>query len=68
MDINKFDFIYLPIMDEFHPIIYLFNPNHEWGEYSQQIQLFSFCFGQKSLLGRLTRSNLSSQTLKQTKT
>ncbi len=27
--INKFEFIYLLIMDEFHPIIYLFNPNHE---------------------------------------
>jgi hypothetical protein len=27
MDINKFEFIYLSIMDEFHPIIYLFNPN-----------------------------------------
>jgi hypothetical protein len=25
MDINKFLFIYLPIMDEFHPMIYLFN-------------------------------------------
>jgi hypothetical protein len=29
MDINKFEFIYLPIMHEFHPMIYLFNPNHE---------------------------------------
>jgi hypothetical protein len=29
MDINHFEFIYLPMMDEFHPIIYLFNPNHK---------------------------------------
>jgi hypothetical protein len=27
MDINNFEFIYLSIMDEFHPMIYLFNPN-----------------------------------------
>jgi hypothetical protein len=27
MDIN--DFEYIPIMDEFHPMIYLFNPNHK---------------------------------------
>jgi hypothetical protein len=26
MDINNFEFIYLSIMDEFHPILYLFNP------------------------------------------
>ncbi len=30
MDINHFEFIYLPIMDEFHPMIYLFNPNNKW--------------------------------------
>jgi hypothetical protein len=30
MDINNFDFISLPIVDEFHPMIYLFNPNHKW--------------------------------------
>jgi hypothetical protein len=29
MDINKLKFIYLPIMDEFHPMIYLFNPIHK---------------------------------------
>jgi len=29
MDINNFEFIYLPIMDEFHPNIYLFYPNHK---------------------------------------
>jgi len=29
MDINNFEFIYLPIIDEFHPMIYLFNPNHK---------------------------------------
>jgi hypothetical protein len=29
MDINHFEFIYLPIMDEFDPMIYLFNPNHK---------------------------------------
>jgi hypothetical protein len=29
MDIDYFEFIYLPIMDEFHPMIYLFNPNHK---------------------------------------
>jgi hypothetical protein len=28
MDINNFEFIYFSIMDEFHPMIYLFNPNH----------------------------------------
>jgi hypothetical protein len=29
MDINNFEFIYFMIMDEFHPIIYLINPNHK---------------------------------------
>jgi hypothetical protein len=29
MHINQFEFIFLSIMDEFHPIIYLFNPNHK---------------------------------------
>jgi hypothetical protein len=29
MDINHFEFIYLPIMDEFDPMIYLFYPNHK---------------------------------------
>jgi len=29
MDMNNFEFVYLPIMDEFHPMIYLFDPNHE---------------------------------------
>ncbi len=29
MDMNNFEFIYLPIMDEFHPMIYLINPNHK---------------------------------------
>jgi hypothetical protein len=29
MDINNFEFIYLPIMDEFHSMISLFNPNHK---------------------------------------
>jgi hypothetical protein len=29
MDINKFLFIYLLIIDEFHPVIYLFNPIHK---------------------------------------
>ncbi len=29
MDINNFKFIYFPIMDEFHPMIYLSNPNHK---------------------------------------
>ncbi len=28
MDINYFKFIYLIIMDEFHSMIYLFNPIH----------------------------------------
>jgi hypothetical protein len=27
MDINNFEFIYLPIMDEFHSNFYLFNSN-----------------------------------------
>jgi hypothetical protein len=26
MDINNFELIHLPIMDEFHPMIYLINP------------------------------------------
>ncbi len=30
MDINNFEFICLPTMDEFHPMIYLFNSNHKW--------------------------------------
>ncbi len=30
MDINNFEFIYFWIMDEFHPMIYLFNLNHKW--------------------------------------
>jgi len=29
MEINHFEFIYLSIMDEFHPMIYSFNPNHK---------------------------------------
>ncbi len=29
MDINNFESFYLPIMDEFHPIIYLFISNHK---------------------------------------
>ncbi len=29
MYISNFEFIYLPIMDEFHPFIYLFDPNHK---------------------------------------
>jgi hypothetical protein len=29
MDINNIEFIYLPIMDEFHPMNSLFNPNHK---------------------------------------
>jgi hypothetical protein len=30
MDKNNFEFIYFPIMDEFHPMICLFNSNHKW--------------------------------------
>jgi hypothetical protein len=29
MDVNNFEFIYFPIMDEIHPMVYLFNPNHK---------------------------------------
>jgi hypothetical protein len=29
LDINKIKYIYLPTMDEFHPMIYLFNPTHK---------------------------------------
>jgi hypothetical protein len=29
MDINNFEFIYVPTMDEFYPMIYLFKPNHK---------------------------------------
>jgi hypothetical protein len=29
MKINNFEFIYFSIMDEFHPMNYLFNPNHK---------------------------------------
>jgi len=29
MDINSFEFIYILIMGEFHPIICLFNSNHK---------------------------------------
>jgi len=29
MDINNFEFIYIPIMGEFHPMVFLFNPNHK---------------------------------------
>jgi hypothetical protein len=36
MDINKLEFINLPIMDEFHPMIYLFNPNHKWNSSMQK--------------------------------
>jgi hypothetical protein len=36
MDINNFELIYLPIMDEFHPMIYLFNPNHKWNSSMQK--------------------------------
>jgi hypothetical protein len=30
MDTNLFLFIYLPIMDEFKPMIHLFNPIYKW--------------------------------------
>jgi hypothetical protein len=36
VDINNLEFIYLPIMDEFHPIICLFNPNHTWNSSMQK--------------------------------
>jgi hypothetical protein len=29
IDVNNFEFIYLPIMDEFYSMIYLLNPNHK---------------------------------------
>jgi hypothetical protein len=29
MKTNNFEFISLPIMDEFHPMIHLFNSNHK---------------------------------------
>jgi len=29
MDINNFESIYFLIMDEYNPMIYLFNPNHK---------------------------------------
>jgi hypothetical protein len=29
MDINNFELVYLLIMDDCHPMIYLFNPNHK---------------------------------------
>jgi hypothetical protein len=29
MDINHCEFIYFPIMNEFDPMIYLFNPKHK---------------------------------------
>jgi hypothetical protein len=29
MYINNFEIIYFPIMDEFDPMIYLFNPHHK---------------------------------------
>jgi len=29
MDINNFELIYLLIMDEFHPMIYVFNSKHK---------------------------------------
>ncbi len=29
MDTNSVEFIYLLMIDEFHPMIHLFNPNHE---------------------------------------
>jgi hypothetical protein len=28
MDVNHFKLIYFPIVDEFHPMIYLLNPTH----------------------------------------
>jgi hypothetical protein len=37
MDINKNLFIYFQIMDEFHPMIYLFNPIHKWNSSMQKI-------------------------------
>jgi hypothetical protein len=30
MDINKIKYIYLSIMDEFRPMIYLFSPIYKW--------------------------------------
>jgi len=35
MDINNFEFIYIPIMGEFHPMVFLFNPNHKWNSSMQ---------------------------------
>jgi hypothetical protein len=36
MDIYNFQSICLPIMDEFHPMIYLFNPIDQWNSYVQK--------------------------------
>jgi hypothetical protein len=36
MDINNVEFIYFPITSEFHPMIYLFNPNHKWNSFMQK--------------------------------
>jgi hypothetical protein len=36
MDINNSEIIYLSIMDEFHPMICLFNQNHKWNSSMQK--------------------------------
>jgi hypothetical protein len=36
MNINNFEIIYFPIMDEFHLMIYLFHPNHKWDSLMQK--------------------------------
>jgi hypothetical protein len=48
MDINIYIFIYLLIMDEIHPMIYVFTPIHKW--YSSMtkmtlIHMESFIYG-----------------------
>jgi hypothetical protein len=50
-DINNFEFIYLSIMDAFHPMIYLFNPNHNWNSsmwYHSSMDIFIHVGGLKS--------------------
>jgi hypothetical protein len=52
MDINKILFIYLPIMDEYHPMIYLINPIHKWNS-SMQSDIHSYEIIHLSLLENL---------------
>jgi hypothetical protein len=44
MYINELELIYFPVMDEFHPMNYLFNLNHKWNLSMAFIHMKSFIY------------------------